>query len=353
MDFTKISFPGLGIGAIEVPAAAFSIGSFQVSWTLLLIVVGAVLAFFYASARAKKVEPISMPRMLVISLSAFVVGLIFARGAYVISTLGCVKYTAYDVVAFWNGGLSVGAGVIGALLAVLVVSDLMKYRSLRVIDSILPGVLLVQLIASVSTFLCVTETVAIADTSSYYLFNGAIEFAVKEGGLLDMIRMEVTRCGVTVAYHPVFLYALVWNLIAFVVVHLVYSHRRFSGQATLVYLIWTSLGNAALAGLMGAQKGCNAVQCGFAVVFVVALIALIVRYSMCLYQGVFVEGEVIVHRTFTRVMTDEERAAKKAEDIACVSEMLEQKVLDTVDDINSEAEAEVEDEAEDEAEDAE
>ena len=339
MDFTKISFPGLGIGAIEVPAAAFSIGSFQVSWPLLLIVVGAVLAFFYASARAKKVEPISISRMLIITLCALVTGLVFARGAYVLSNLCCAEYNSvYDVVAFWNGGLSVGAGAFGAILAVFVVSDLMKYRGVRVVDSILPGVLLVQLLASVAAFLCVIETVAIADTSTYYLFNGAVEFTVKEGGLLDLLRMEVTRGGVTATYHPVFLYSLVWNSVAFIVLHLVYSHRRFSGQATLVYVVWTALGNAAFVGLLDGQKGWNATQCGFALVFVVALVTLIVRYSMCLYQGVHVRGELIVKRTFTRVMTAEERAAKKAEDVACVSEMLEQKVVDTVEEINSESE---------------
>ena len=46
MDYTQISFPGLGIGAVEIPTCAFSIGNFRVSWSLLIVAVGIVLAYW-------------------------------------------------------------------------------------------------------------------------------------------------------------------------------------------------------------------------------------------------------------------------------------------------------------------
>lgn len=335
MDLTKISFPGLGIGAIEIPAAAFSIGSFQVSWTLLALIVGAVLAFLYASVRVKRAEHVSAPRIVAIGISALVVGLIFARGGYVLSTLKTVDYGSfYDVAAFWNGGLSVNAGILGAIIGAMIVSDLCKYRGARVLDALLPAVLILQLVASVATFLCATETVAIGDTSSYYLFRAPIECAVSDGGLLNLIRMEVARGGEIVSYHPLFLYQFIWNLIALIAVHLTYKRRSFSGQTALVYFAFYGFGLMLLSGLAPSVSRWNVPQCLGLIIFAAALIALIVYTRSARRFSVTVEGEIPAYRTFTRKMTDEERAAKREADLEEASAILDNKVEDHFAELN-------------------
>lgn len=327
MDVTKISFPGLGIGAIEIPTCAFSIGSFQVSWGLLIITVGIALACWYAACRAKRAESVPSSRMLLICAAAVVVGVIFARGGYVLSTLksGCYK-NFYDVIAFWEGGMSFDAGILGAIIGAMTVSDIFRYKGSRVLDALVGGVLLVQMLAALSSFLVATETVAIADTSSYYLFGAPLEFVVADKGLLNAIGMEVARGGEIALYHPLFLYQLVWSLAAFLTVHFTYKHRRFSGQSALIYFAFFGFGMMLRGAILPGVKDWNAMQCWGAVIFVAALIALIVyTYRACQFS-VEVSGTLIERRSFVRVMTDEERAEKVKADKAEAEALLEKKV---------------------------
>lgn len=311
MDFTKISFPGMGIDAFEIPTHAFSIGNVKISWTMLILTLGAILVFFYAAMRAKKAEGVSMPRMLAIGVSSALVGLIFARGAHVLATLNTVAYESFsDVVAFWDGGLSFVGGLLGCIVGALIVGDVLKYRSARVLDALLPAVLLLQVIASAATLLNATPTVAVADTSVIHLFCAPIEFALSDGSLLNTIRMEVARGGEVIAYHPLFLYQLIWNLVAFVAVHLTYRRRRFSGHTALVYTMFLGFGWVLQGMITPVDGACSPMQWAGLILFVGALIACIVYCRRAGSITVAVEGEIPEHRTFKRPMTEEERAQK-------------------------------------------
>ena len=335
MDFTKISFPGLGIGPFEVPAYAFSIGGFGIRWSLLIFAVGAILAFWYAAHRAKRVESVSVARMLAIGGAALVLGLIFARGAFVLSTYKTVAYGGFlDVIAFWNGGVSFDAGILGAIIGAMIVSDLFRYRGARVLDILLPSILIIQLLASVAMLLSAHETVAIADTSSYYLFRYPIEFSVRDGGLLNLIRMEVERGGVITNYHPLFLYQFVWYLITFVVVHVSYKRRRYSGQTALLYFAFLGVYTMLTKGLAVSVRRWNEAQCMGLLIFAVALIALIVCARRVRNPEMEINGSIPELRTFTRPMTAQEKAAKREADVLWASEMLDRKVEDALDELN-------------------
>lgn len=341
MDVTKISFPGLGIDAFEIPTHAFSIGAVKISWTLLILTLGAILVFFYAAARAKKAESVSMPRMLAIGASAAFVGLIFARGAYVLATLDTATYASFsDVVAFWDGGLSFVGGLLGCIIGALIVGDILKYKSSRVLDTLLPAVLLLQVIASVATLLTATPTVAIADTSVIHLFCAPIEFSVSDGSFFNTIRMEVARGGEVIAYHPLFLYQLIWNLVAFLAVHLTYRRRRFSGHTALVYSAFLGLGWVLQGAIMPVDGACSLMQWAGLILFVAALIACIVYCRRAGSVTVAIEGEIPEHRTFKRPMTDEERAQKAEADMQEMTAYLDDKTETRFAELNGNSEKE-------------
>ena len=192
----------------------------------------------------------------------------------------------------------------------LIVGDIFKYRSALVLDTLLPAVLLLQVIASAATLLDATPTVAIADTSIIHLFCSPIELALSDGSLLNTIRMEVVRGGEVIAYHPLFLYQLIWNLVAFLAVHLTYRRRRFSGHTSLVYTMFLGFGWVLQGAILPVDGACSLMQWGGLILFVGALIACIVCTRRVGSFTVAVEGEIPAHRTFKRPMTEEERARK-------------------------------------------
>ena len=52
---TKIFFPGLGIGEIELNSVAFNIGNISIAWYALIITFGMIVAVSYVIYRANKI----------------------------------------------------------------------------------------------------------------------------------------------------------------------------------------------------------------------------------------------------------------------------------------------------------
>ena len=327
MDFTNISFPGLGIEAFKVKSIAFSIGSLQIAWSTIIFVVGAVLAFFYAAIRGKKKEGLSKRRILAITAVSAVLALVFARGAFVLNTLESVGYSdAGDVFAFWEG-LSFAGALVGGAIGVFMMGDFMKLRGIRLLDMLLPGVMLIQLLMAVGTFFdAEIYGPVIGETTSLYLFGGAKEFASAEGSIFALLSMQIDKGGAILAYHPIFLYELIWNLAGFLILHFTYKKARFDGQISALYFTWVGIGGA-LAATMYAPVNTifHFAQLASLLVGIAALIIFFVRLKQSYGRGVSVEGEVVVKRNFLRAMNDEERAAKKAADVAEITEMLDKK----------------------------
>lgn len=346
MDFTNVSFPGVGIDAFKVKGVAFTLGSLQVCWSTLIILVGAILAFFYVAIRGKKRDGIKKRVTLLITAAAVVLGLIGARLAYVISTMDTVIYNTFgDVMAIGNG-LSLAGALIGGLLAIFIMSDLLGINGLRVVDMFLPGVMLVQVLAAVGTFMnAELFGSTIGDTTSFYFLFNSVDLASGEGTLFHLLRMSLDRGGAVLCYHPVFLYAFVWNLIGFVVLHFTYKRARFNGQTALIYFTSYGLGMALLKGLDGPRFGAHGEQIAAFVVGVLALVMLIVRFSHTFKRGIVIDGDVPAKRSFSRMMTDEEREAKKEADVAEITKALVKKADEVYDDMTAEPSKEEEAEA--------
>ncbi len=327
MDFTNISFPGLGIEAFKVKSIAFSIGSLQIAWSTVIFAVGAVLAFFYAAIRGKKKEGVSKRRILAITAVSVVLALIVSRGVYVLNTLESVGYSdAGDVLAFWEG-LSFAGALVGGAIGVFMMGDFMKLCGIRLLDMLLPGVMLIQLLMAVGTFFdAEIYGPVIGETTSLYLFNGAKEFASAEGSIFALLSMQIDKGGAILSYHPVFLYELVWNLIGFLILHFTYKKARFDGQVSLLYFTWVGIGGVFAAMMYEpATTIFHYAQLAALIVGLGALIIFIVRLSQSYNKGVSVEGEVVINRNYLREMNAEEREARKQEDDVALTAMLDKK----------------------------
>ena len=226
-NFSSISFPLLGV---EVnPGRSFAVGPLTVHFYGLIIAIGLILAVTYAMKRSKEFglkEDDILDGVLWVTPFA----IICARIYY--CAFSWQEYAAdpISVLYIWNGGIAIYGGVIGAVTGVAVFCKIRKIRLATMLDVVLLGFLIGQMIGRWGNF-----------------FNreafGAATDSFSRMGLYN------TVTGQWEYYHPTFLYESLWNLVGFIGMHFLSRKRKFDGQIALGYAAWYGLGRCLIEGL--------------------------------------------------------------------------------------------------------
>ncbi len=248
-EITKVAFPGLGIGMMELNKVAFTLfGTLEVRWYALFITFGIVLAFLHAIWRGNRDEGVITDDVLDVGLATVVCGVIGARLYYVLTTLDSGNYNSFtDVIAIWNGGLGIYGGIIGGCLGILGVCLWKRIDWRTLFDMIAPGVVIAQAMGRWGNFFNgEAHGYAIGETTRFYFFNKEYLLESGEGTLFHLLRMDL---GSGICYHPAFFYESVWNLCGFVFLTLLYRKRKFHGQVALMYFAWYGFGRMFVEGL--------------------------------------------------------------------------------------------------------
>ena len=238
----EVSFPGFGLGPIEIHKVAFQLfdGKIQVTWYGILIAVGMILAFFYAMSRAK-FEGIKKDDMIDLALFILIFSIIGARLYYVIFPPKGVTYlvtdggfwhnvgqTLLNVVSVWEGGLAIFGGLIAGFIVTFLVARHKKIRLPVLLDTLAPSLLLAQSVGRWGNFM-----------------NGEAY-----GYETDVIwRMGLKTTSGYIEVHPTFLYESLWNIIGFAILAIFYKKKKFNGQIFYFYMIWYGLGRAFIEGM--------------------------------------------------------------------------------------------------------
>ncbi|MBQ8339871.1 MAG: prolipoprotein diacylglyceryl transferase [Clostridia bacterium] len=238
METNLIGFPGLGLGPVRVPEVAFVIpigDGIPIRFYTILVMLGMLAALAYVFYRSRY-EGFQYGDVIDYFLAVIPLGVIGARLFYVVANLGKGTFqTLYDVIAIWNGGLAIYGGVIGGVVAVLIVSKfkkLKKDRVLKAFDMIVPAMALGQCIGRWGNFFN-AEAYGLATSEHFFLRMGFY----KEGS------NQVYFC------HPTFLYESVWNLCCFLLLHFLYKKKKFNGQILMMYLAFYGFGRMFIEGL--------------------------------------------------------------------------------------------------------
>ena len=228
---TKVSFPGLGIGEIEINPVAISFGDVEIRWYGLIICLGMILAVLYVMLRAKQ-KGISVDDVLDIALVIIPCGIVGARLYYVIMEFDRFLYTDGDfwknlgqtllnIVSVWEGGLAIYGGIIAGGIALVCVAKKKKINTFTVLDMVAPAVMIGQILGRWGNF-----------------FNGEAH-----GGETEIFcRMGLLENGEQIIVHPTFLYESLWNLCGFVIANVLYKKKRFEGQIFFFYIAWYGFG---------------------------------------------------------------------------------------------------------------
>ena len=239
----------------------------NIEWYSVLIVIGAILAIIMIIREAKRY---GYPKDFVFNMCfwTIIVGIIGARLYYVLFNLDL--YTnIVDVFKIWEGGLAIHGGIIFGLITCFLYCKKYKVRTVRMVDFIVPALLLAQAIGRWGNF-----------------FNGEAHGAVTSLGALQNLHIpdfiiEGMNIG-GVYYQPTFLYESLWCLLGVIVILIV---RRLKitkvGQPTAIYLMWYGLGRF----FIETMRTDSLMLGGFKVAQIVSVIMIIVGLIVIMITG--------------------------------------------------------------------
>ena len=246
----KVSFPGLGIGEIEINSIAFQIGSFKVTWYSLIIMTGILLAILYVYFRFKEAG-LSGDDLIDFALFVVPSGIIGARLYYVIFKFEYYWNNPSQIFAIWNGGLAIYGGIIAGGLAAVLVARHKKINMLKILDMLAPAVMMAQALGRWGNFANV-EAFGGPTSLPWRMCSDKITRNLVSNGLVNAQEVIGLNDG-TVGAHPTFLYESLWNIIGFLAIYFIFVRKKklhkIDGQIFYSYLIWYGLGRLWIEGL--------------------------------------------------------------------------------------------------------
>ena len=119
------------------------IGSFELRFYSIMIIIGLLITIFMARKRAKQLgyKPDIIENLIII---IFITALIGARLYYVIFKWNFYQANPFEIIAVWHGGLAIHGGVIGGAIGCVIASLFLKMKPAFIADVIAPWLILAQ-----------------------------------------------------------------------------------------------------------------------------------------------------------------------------------------------------------------
>jgi len=231
-----IWFPNLRIYFERVPQHIFSIFGTDIYWYAIFIVLGIASAYFLAAWYAKRTgqKVGDYTDLLLLGVPMALVGL---RAYYLIFTWDMYRgqpilRTIFDL---RGGGLAIYGGIIGALLAGVIMSIVKRIPFTTLADTCAPSLLLGQIIGRVGNFFNREAFGGYTDS----LFAMRIRLDQARGAIPASLReTAITAQGVQyLQVHPTFLYEAFFNLLLMIALIIYRPHKKFGGEVILMYLL--------------------------------------------------------------------------------------------------------------------
>lgn len=224
---SAICFPMLGNLTID-PPSYFTVFGFKIYFYGVIIALGFILGIVCCTRICARfgIKEDDMYDTILVIIPTAIIG---ARLYYVLFELDRYLANPAEIFALRDGGLAIYGGVIACIFALWLVCRHKKIPLPAMLDVIVFGLLIGQIIGRWGNFMNREA-------------HGAVTEAFLKMGLQD-------AAGVVTYYHPTFLYESVWNLIGFIGLHLFSKKRKFDGEVFLLYVAWYGLGRAWIEGL--------------------------------------------------------------------------------------------------------
>jgi len=240
---------------------AFHIGSLQIRWYGIMLVIGIIAAMLLARVEAKR-RGENPDHVYTAMLIAVPLGFIGARAYHVIDQWS--YYSQHPSQIIGGAGLGIFGAVIGGVLGMVIYTKWRKLSTLRWFDIIAPGLILAQAIGRWGNYF----------NQEVYGRPTTLPWGIK----IDSPAFPYTS---DQRFHPLFFYESMLDLIGCIILLVIgrrYKRRLLDGEIFFIYLIyystirfgleWLRFDNWWIAGLPTA--------CWVSLIAIVASIAIIV-----------------------------------------------------------------------------
>ena len=237
MTGASIRFPHLGI-VIEHLGKSISIFGFDIAYYGIIIGVGMLCGIAMAVHEAKRTG--QNPEMYYdFALCAIISAIVGCRIYYVAFEWPYYSQHPLEIFNLRQGGLAIYGGIIGGFICMIIFSKIRKASLLLMADTVVPGLLIGQIIGRWGNFF---NREAFGGYSDGLL---AMQIRMDEAAYTtqDLLDKAVTVDGVQyIQVQPTFLYESLWNLGVLVIILLYRKHKKFNGELFMMYLFGYGIG---------------------------------------------------------------------------------------------------------------
>lgn len=213
---------------IDIDPVIVHLGPLAISWYGLFVAL-AIAAGLWLAFREAQRKGLPLDQIESLAFWVFAGGIVGARALHVIDRWDLYAAQPHMIVAIWNGGLAIMGAVLGGTLAGVVVAWRRGLPVRRIADAAAPGVILGQ---AIGRFAC--------------LFTGDALGRATTGFGVSYLDPGAMAPQLGVAYEPVFLYEMAWDLAVLALLWVLRLRARSDGQLFGVYLALYALGKFAL-----------------------------------------------------------------------------------------------------------
>lgn len=253
-----ISFPNLNL-TFNINPIAISIFGINIYWYGIIIAIGILVGLCLAK-KDNGLHGVKYSDVIDFLTIAMFVGIVFARGYYVLFKLDYYISHPSEIIKIWNGGLAIYGGIIGGVLTCIFFCRKRKIKFLNMADYLVPFLALGQSIGRWGNFV-----------------NQEAYGSLTESFLKMRIYDKSTLAFISV--HPTFLYESLLDFLIFVILMKIRKNRKFEGQLVYLYFIIYGIGRAIIEGL----RTDSLMLCGFRVSQILSLFLAIFTSVMYMF----------------------------------------------------------------------
>lgn len=207
-----------------------SIGSINIYWYSVLIVIAIVIGMYFSLKQADK-NGLGKDFLYDLIFLLIPVGIIGARLYYVLFNFSMFKDNILDIFKVWEGGLAIYGVVIAAIIFIIFYCRKKNKSILLTLDTLVPYLMLGQAIGRWGNFINKEAhggLTTIEHLKSLHLPNFIIDGMHINGSY----------------YIPTFLYESLWCLLGFIILLIVRNKNKYKNKGLLlfIYFIWYGIG---------------------------------------------------------------------------------------------------------------
>lgn len=251
-----------------IDPVAFNLGPLSVRWYGIIIAIGILLGYFVAQ-RALVKAGLHKDTLVDIIFYSALFGFIVARIYFVIFQWPYYAENPGEIIKIWHGGIAIHGGLIGGLIAGVIVCKIKNLNPFQIGDIVAPSIILAQGIGRWGNFM------------NHEAHGGSVSRAFLEQLHLPNFIIENMYINGQY-YHPTFLYESIWDVAGFIILINIRKHLKL-GETFFLYLTWYSIGRFFIEGL---RTDSLMLTSNIRVAQVVSIILILISISLIVYRRV-------------------------------------------------------------------